>query len=142
MVTYHGEGAQKRRDFEWIIFADHQPIELIIPDAKLSFFIRLGDHKACETEYSKRVDNVLKAYPPSQRQALRPPSVLNLEVCSKAPILIDETEIGKGGCGTVHSCLNVSTAKYLAVKKFLDNTGLHEMRLLQSMKHVSFSASS
>lgn len=145
-VSYDGEDLPTRNDFTWILFYDYENITITLNKAKdeeknkkknqLVFRVEWPENrKFCKLEYQAHRD----AYLEECRKAT--PSISRLGIESKvsvvSPIYLKKEELGRGSFGTVHKVVNVSTAGEYAGKTFHGGNWKDEVKILETISHVS-----
>ena len=148
-VDYNGEDPPGRNQFTWILFATYKNIQITMGD--LIFKVKWPENrKFCLAEYETHRD----AYFEERRNALPPLSQLGMasqpttavptaqysprqEPPGQEPIYLLEEELGRGGFGTVHKAVDVSTGDVHAAKKFHHGDWKKEVDILTELSHVS-----
>ena len=147
-VDYNGEDPSRRNQFTWILFDIYENIEITMGD--LIFKVEWPDHDNCRAEYEAHRD----AYFEERRNALPPFSQLGMESQpttavltaqyspryeppGQEPIYLLKEELGRGGFGTVHKAVDVSTGDVHAAKKFHHGDWKKEVDILTELSHVS-----
>ena len=147
VVSYNGQcTTQKRSNFTWILF---QGIDIEVEVAeKLRFAIMLATHPNRETVYQERIDRYLD----ESRNALGPINMLSINSQETTaaptrpfsprtlPIYYEDELLGVGTFGNVYKALNVSTGLVYAAKEFFRGPWTNEVKILESLAHVSIKA--
>ena len=150
-VDYNGEDPSRRNQFTWILFGTYKNIKIILGKDDLIFKIKWPENREfCPAEYEAHRN----AYFKERRSALPPLSQLDMESQpttavptvqysprqeppGQEPIYLLEEELGRGGFGTVHKAVDVSTGDVHAAKKFHHGDWKQEVDILMSLSHVS-----
>lgn len=146
-VDYNGENPPFRTQFTWILFVTYKNIEITVGDKNdLIFKVEWPKNRdSCRAEYEAHRD----AYFKERRNAFPPLSQLDMESQQttagitaqhsprQEPIFLLEEELGRGGFGTVHKAVDVSTGDVHAAKKFHHGNWKKEVDILMSLSHVS-----
>ena len=151
-VNYNGENPSRRTQFTWILFDTYKNIEITVGDKNDLFFkVKWPENRdSCLAEYETHRD----AYFEERRNAFPPLSQLDMETQQptamptaqhsprqkppgQEPIYLLEEELGRGGFGTVHKAVDVSTGDVHAAKKFHHGDWKKEVDILMSLSHVS-----
>ena len=142
-VDYNGENSPGRNQFIWILFRTYENIKITVGD--LIFKVDWSKNKTCKAEYEAHRD----AYLEEQRNALPPLSQLGVESEQtttvltaqhsprQQPIYLLEEELGRGGFGTVHKAVDVSTGDVYAAKEVQVGNWKKEVEFFKSVSHVS-----
>lgn len=150
-VDYNGEDPPRRNQFTWVLFDTYRNIKITVgeqPD--LIFNVIWPDRGFRRAEYEAHRD----AYFEERRNAFPPLSQLGMEsqqttavltaqhsprqeAPSQQPIYLLEEELGRGGFGTVHKAVDVSTGDVYAAKTFHHGNWKKEVDILMSVSHVS-----
>ena len=166
-VDYNGENPHFRNQFTWILFGTYENIKITMGEKEdLIFKIKWPENrKFCRTEYETHRDAYFEecrdALPPfSQLGMESQPTTAMLtakhssrqespqqesprqkaprkEPPGQEPIFLLEEELGRGGFGTVHKAVDVSTGDVHAAKKFHHGDWKKEVDILMSLSHVS-----
>ena len=132
-VDYNGENPSPRNQFTWILFVTYENIKITMGEEDdLIFKVKWPENrKFCRAEYEAHRDTYFE----ERRNALPPLSQLGIESQQttavpttqhspgqesprQRPIYLLEEELGRGGFGTVHKAVDVSTGEVHAAKKF------------------------
>ena len=151
-VSYNGEKPSRRTQFTWILFDKYKNIKITIgKEDDLIFKIEWPEIRdPFRAEYEAHRD----AYLEECRNALPPLSQLGMESqpttamittqhsprqepSGQEPMYLLEEELGRGGFGTVHKAVDVSTGDVYAAKKFHHGNWKREVEILMSLSHVS-----
>ena len=151
-VDYNGENPHFRNQFTWILFGTYKNIKITMGEEDdLIFKIKWPENREfCPAEYEANRN----AYFKERRSALPPLSQLDMESQpttavptaqysprqeppGQEPIYLLEEELGRGGFGTVHKAVDVSTGEVHAAKKFHHGDWKKEVDILMSLSHVS-----
>ena len=143
-VDYNGEDPSRRNQFTWILFGTYQNIKITLGKDDLIFKVKWPKHGTYRAEYEAQRD----AYFEERRNAFPPFSQLDMESQQttavltaqhsprQEPIYLLEEELGRGGFGTVHKAVDVSTGDVHAAKKFHHGDWKKEVDILMSLSHV------
>ena len=161
-VDYNGEDPSRRTQFTWILFGTYKNIKITLGEEDdLIFKVKWPENRdSCLAEYETYRD----AYFEERRNAFPPLSQLDMETQQptamptaqhsprqkspgqesprqkppgQEPIYLLEEELGRGGFGTVHKAVDVSTGDVHAAKKFHHGDWKKEVDILMSLSHVS-----
>ena len=142
-VNYNGENPSRRTQFTWILFDTYQNIKITVGEEDdLIFKVEWPENRdSCRAEYEAHRD----AYFEERRNAFPPLSQLDMESQQttavpttkhssrqespqqesprqkppgQEPIYLLKEELGRGGFGTVHKVVDVSTGNVYAGKGF------------------------
>ena len=165
-VNYNGEKPSRRTQFTWILFDKYQNIKITLGEKDdLIFKIKWPKHGTYRAEYEAHRNAYFEerrnAFPPlSQLDMETQPTTAMLtakhssrqespqqesprqkaprkEPPGQEPIFLLEEELGRGGFGTVHKAVDVSTGDVHAAKKFHHGDWKKEVDILMELSHVS-----